>query len=320
MSEDGHSQSDDKESPPLKRARHNDQSSDAAKVKQPSVLSTMNTNLPPLSLSILGVEPLDEFIREIADFVHHMIVTRPVHPDAKVEVEAKLGILRDRTSGQRLMLPVLVETILIPNEVDVRFESNMSLNQHKHFNTMLNDLKLISSQPSHPTSPLEYTHVKVVDSFYSTEDREKVRVTREEKSNTVLEITRKIRLGDLNIYSPKRAADWRVSVSLEVPVSHPIGTPTHVRRKDRICYSHEEFNIDLTQVHSNNNATPNAPPEILHELEVEIARSGLLLSTAAKRGDPNVPEIDRNAFDELIRSFVNNARILVKNANDGWHT
>jgi hypothetical protein len=60
--------------------------------------------------------------------------------------------------------------------------------------------------------------------------------------------------------------------------------------------------------------------EILHELEVEIARSELLLSTAAKRGDPNVPEIDRNAFDELIRSFVNNARILVKNANDGWHT
>jgi polynucleotide 5'-triphosphatase len=110
MSEDGHSQSDDKESPPLKRARHNDQSWDAAKVKQSSVLSTMNTNLPPLSLSILGVEPLDEFIREVADFVHHMIVTRPVHPDAKVEVEAKLGILRDRTSGQRLMLPVLVET------------------------------------------------------------------------------------------------------------------------------------------------------------------------------------------------------------------
>ncbi|KAG2151322.1 CYTH-like domain-containing protein [Suillus clintonianus] len=285
-------------------------------------MNTAGSSLPPLSLSILGVEPLDEFIREIADFVHHMIVTRPVHPDAKVEVEAKLGVLRDRTTGQRLMLPVLVETILVPNlnEFDVRFESNMSLAQHKHFNTMLNELKLISSQPSHPTSPLEYTHVKVIDSFYPSEDREKVRVTREEKTNTVLEITRKIRLGDLNIYSPKRAADWRVSVSLEVPVSHPVGSPTHVRRKDRICYSHEEFNIDLTQVHSNNNATPNAPPEVLHELEVEIARPGLLLSTAAKRGDPNVSELDRNAFDELIRSFVNNARILVKNASEGWHT
>lgn len=58
---------------------------------------------------------------------------------------------------------------------------------------------------------------------------------------------------------------------------------------------------------------------MLHELEVEIARPALLLSAASKRGDPNIPEHERNAFDELIRSFVNNARILVKNANEGWH-
>ncbi|KIJ62601.1 hypothetical protein HYDPIDRAFT_93898 [Hydnomerulius pinastri MD-312] len=279
------------------------------------------TNLSPLSLSILGVEPLDEFIREIADFVHHMIMTRPnMGPDAKVEVEAKLGILRDRNSGQRISLPVLVETILVPNEIDLRFESNMSPNQHKHFNTLLNELKRISTEPSHPASPLEYKHVKVLDSFYSSDnprDREKIRVTREEKTGTVLEVTKKVRLGDLNIYCPKRAADWRISVNLEVPVPHPVGTPTHTRRKDRICYSHEEFNIDLTQVISN--AAPNAPPEVLHELEVEIARPNLLLSTATKRGDPNVSEYERSVFDELIRAFVNNARILVKNANEGWH-
>lgn len=69
------------------------------------------SSLPPLSLSILGVEPVDEFIREIADFIHHMIMTRPdVGPDAKVEVEAKVGVLRERMSGQRPKLPVLVET------------------------------------------------------------------------------------------------------------------------------------------------------------------------------------------------------------------
>lgn len=66
-------------------------------------------NLPPLSLSILGVEPMDEFIREIADFVHHMIVTRTEHVGS-VEVEAKVGILRDKASGQRVQFPVLVET------------------------------------------------------------------------------------------------------------------------------------------------------------------------------------------------------------------
>ena len=89
-----------------------------------------------------------------------------------------------------------------------------------------------------------------------------------------------MRLGDLNIYSPKCAADWRVSVNLEIPgelevclffsprlpaillvccqaflflidfyaVSHPLGSATHTRRKDRMSYSHEEFIIDLTQV------------------------------------------------------------------------
>jgi polynucleotide 5'-triphosphatase len=60
----------------------------------------------------------------------------------------------------------------------------------------------------------------LVDSFYAPDnprDRDKIRVTREEKSGMVIEVMKKVRLGDLNIHSPKRAADWRVSVSLEVP-------------------------------------------------------------------------------------------------------
>ena len=83
----------------------------------------------------------------------------------------------------------------------------------------MNNLKTTSAQPSHPASPLGYSHLYLVDSFYpsDTNDREKIRVTRDEKTGTVIECMRKIRLGDLNIYSPKRAADWRVSVNLEVP-------------------------------------------------------------------------------------------------------
>lgn len=40
-------------------------------------------------------------------------------------------------------------------------------------------------------------------------------------------------------------------------VTHPIGSPTHTRRKDRMSYSHEEFVIDLTQVTSS--TSPAAP-------------------------------------------------------------
>jgi polynucleotide 5'-triphosphatase len=67
--------------------------------------------LPPLSVSILGVDPQDELIREVADFVYATISAR-AHDlgDARIEVEAKVGVVRERASGQRLMLPVTCET------------------------------------------------------------------------------------------------------------------------------------------------------------------------------------------------------------------
>lgn len=99
-------------------------------------------------------------------------------------------------------------------------------------------------------------------------------------------------------------------------------------------YTHEEFVIDLTQVTTQE--SPSAPvrgicciyfrvilsslilrpqqPQQTHELELEIARPDLLLATADKRNDVSVSEHERSAFDELIRAFVNNARILVRNS------
>jgi len=64
---------------------------------------------------------------------------------------------------------------------------------------------------------VDYSHLHLVDTFYPGEGNEKIRVTRDEDTSTVVETMRKIRLGDLNVYSPKREADWRVSVNLEVP-------------------------------------------------------------------------------------------------------
>jgi len=152
----------------------------------------------------------------------------------------------------------------------------VSKHQHKHFNQLLNGLK---TAPSQSSTPLDYHHLYLVDSFYQADgnEREKVRVTRNEKTNQVVECVRKVRLGDLNIYSPKRAADWRVSVNVELPgaflcyaciclsniqkVSHPIGSASMTRRKDRLSYSHEEFSIDLTQVTSSTN--PNSQVSVL---------------------------------------------------------
>ena len=114
---------------------------------------------------------------------------------------------------------------------------------------------------------------------------------------------------------------------------HPLGSATHTRRKDRISYSHEEFSVDLTQVASYGASGSQVgliklteaglslnllQPELLHELELEFANPQLLTAAAVKRGDDNSPELERLAFDELIRAFVNNARILARNASGGW--
>lgn len=100
--------------PPSDRARTNGRNAPSS--SPPSSSSA----LPPLSLSILGVEPIDEFIREVADFVHHMIATRPAELQGDIEVEAKIGILRDRGTGSRLQLPVLVETstVIVTRHLD----------------------------------------------------------------------------------------------------------------------------------------------------------------------------------------------------------
>ncbi|KAI0036546.1 mRNA capping enzyme [Vararia minispora EC-137] len=279
-----------------------------------SISPTATTNgagLPPLSLSILGVEPLDEFTLEIADFIHHHVATRPAHLTGAIEVEAKLGVLRDKASGARLMLPVATETILASTFADTRFDANMSMAQHKHFNVLLNNLKTGASPRPGNAAEISYAHLHLVDSFYAGDGADKVRVTRDERTGDVHECMRKVRLGNLDIFCPKRAVDWRVSVNVEVPVPHPVGSATHTRKKDRMSYTHEEFRIDLTQVTS---STHGGPAEVLHELEIEVARPELLVALAAKRGEPGVPEHERDAFNELVRAFVNNARILVRNA------
>jgi len=86
--------------------------------------------------------------------------------------------------------------------------------QHKHFKQLIDQLK---NSPSSTSSPVGYSHHLLVDSFFNADKGERIRVTHVEETGTVLESMKKIRLGDLNIYSPKRDADWRISVNLEIP-------------------------------------------------------------------------------------------------------
>jgi polynucleotide 5'-triphosphatase len=80
-----------------------------------------------------------------------------------------------------------------------------------------------------------------------------------------------------------------------------------IRRKDRVTYTHQIFQIDLTQVTASNPGQAPQPPT--HELEVEFRHSKELMRVLAK----NDVVTKNEEFVELVRVFVNNIRILVRN-------
>lgn len=141
-----------------------------------------------------------------------------------------------------------------------------------------------AAAPSYTGAPIRYVHTKEIDSFYpsytdSKENRTKIRVTRDENTGQLKgdgkPCIQKSRVADMNIYSPKRGFDFRISISVEEPgelnddgdvkvfprpssrltlitALRPVPMPTtkamHSRWKNRVSYQHQAFTIDLTQV------------------------------------------------------------------------
>lgn len=85
-----------------------------------------------------------------------------------------------------------------------------------------------------------------------------------------------------------------------------------------MTYTHQSFKIDLTQVAPSNstNAAPQSS-ELLHELEIEFTDPGELMRLAKVRTRGTGAAWsgkEGELFDELVRVFVNNVRILIRNA------
>jgi hypothetical protein len=257
-----------------------------------------------LEPSIIAAEPFDEFLMEIADWIAHV-----THGLQNVEVEAKIGTLIDTRSGERLQLPSRVECILPDGFPDIRFEASVPQSSHAHLNQLLNDLAT-STVRSSGRAPIKYRHTRQIDSFYPLgSGSDKVRVSMDEASNELVACIIKKKIAHLNISSPRKPVDWRVSISVEEPASRPppAQRPLHSRRKDRLTYEHQAFLIDLTQV------TPSAPTQPqTHEMEVEFRDPTELckLAKARERGDQQAADM----YHELIYVFINNVRILAKNA------
>ncbi|KAI8323921.1 mRNA triphosphatase CET1, partial [Martensiomyces pterosporus] len=239
--------------------------------------------------NIFGVRPAEDIVRVVADFIYTHMTAR-----TNIEIEGKLGRLVDKKTGQRLILPVLSETV-IKDDKTIRFESNMTLPQHAQFNKILNQRVDETRRPDFKGSRVEYKHTKEIDHFYRV-DGTRVRVTTNKENGDIIGVITKNKIADLNIYSPRTKLDIRISINEERPLAKPdveANKPILERHKDRLSYKQDLWSFDLTQVvspeHEKGPVNPYAvgPPKTTpsvttHELEVEVAQPEVWMAERAK--------------------------------------
>ncbi|GAA98734.1 hypothetical protein E5Q_05422 [Mixia osmundae IAM 14324] len=257
----------------------------------------LDGTIRPLEASMLGLAPIDEFTREVADWI--WAFTRTLE---NVEIEAKLGTLIDNRTQARIIFPVAVETILTDAST-FRFESNMTVQQHGFYNQMLNTRFAESNKQEYDGERIQYVHTRHLDSIHSfpSDNFAKLRVTTDQKTGQVVPngVIIKRKVADMNVYCPKRSFDYRISVSIESPTVMPTDRPSRQRYKDRLSYRHQITQIDLTQVKSPETIEPR------HELELELTPTDLIMQEGAKQaaGQPSL-------YRDMIQVFLNNIRML----------
>lgn len=272
--------------------------------------------------------PYNDVVMQVADRIFDNILNCPfkLPKGSKWEIEAKLGHLIDKSTGERLNLPVRTETILDPvfAAQRVRFDSKMSMAQHKALNKYLN-LETTKSQSR--KEKIRYKHTVEIDKFYDVPEAimqqlpeevqkcrfrrpqftPRVRVATDARTGEVKEKIIKFRIEDVEILCPRlpNQCDYRISISVEYRYPFEVDNLIEVkedgrsqnRRKDRMSYAHQCMHLDLTQV-----KTEAGEPS--HEMEVELSPERVI-EEGMKSGNN-----EENRFEALVGTFLNYVRSL----------
>ncbi len=275
----------------------------------------------------------NEISRKVCDFIwvtavdDELVRKAITDPNTSLEVEARWGHIIEKRGFTRLRGYHESECVIRTDNIDVKFESTMTMEQHKRMNMYLNEQVRKSKAPDSSRQSVNYQHTREVDIFYELDQqefsalnpivqelinksgqRQRVRVTRDEKTGNVIRALIKHRVANLEISSPGTEWDYRIGVNLEInftgaldnlqPVVEPGKTAESMKRhKDRMSYSWMgAYQVDLTQV--------TQGPNKNHELELELD-ADVLVDHAGK-----VMRNEANKFEDLIDGMMNNLRVL----------
>ncbi|KAL5622076.1 hypothetical protein BROUX41_006021 [Berkeleyomyces rouxiae] len=287
-----------------------------------------------------GQKPLAEMPRAVADWIFLNVIQstegqEAVRNGGSIEVEAKLGVLIDKDTNERVQ-PFVATECLLQDNPRITFRSAMTEGQHQSFNNFLNDLTRKARAPrgrGPPRIPIDYQHLREVDKYFPLTPAlaaylppvartilsnqklpPKIRITLDQNDQSkVLSKIVKIRVADKSLYFPCGPLDCRISINLEVnwdgpmdeletAISNASGNNMQ-RSKDRLSYSQGPYQIDLTQVTS---TLGTRQPEKDHELEIELSSEAIL--EQGRRIFDNQP----HSYPELIEGFLDNIRMLAR--------
>ncbi|ORY86169.1 CYTH-like domain-containing protein [Protomyces lactucae-debilis] len=276
--------------------------------------------------SYMGIKVPSDMHLKLCQFIrHHLLGDGPYAGQPGLEIEAKLGRLVWKASGERMDFPLITAAMLTPGDardLPFRFVSDMSKRQHKAFNEHLN----AQVQDRARAGRIQYKHTRSTDRQFGPPTSgpavgkgRHVRVTTDDKTGAVLETMSKETLDSLNLYCPDAPFDIRISINMEH--KHPLPTAYHQgsaactgeRKKDRLTYKHQHYQIDLTQVTGAGagDRSGAASAQTTHELEVEVSNMEELARQARNEAD-QMP----NQFEPMVDSFLGTVILLSRAAKD----
>ncbi|KAI8175882.1 mRNA-capping enzyme subunit beta [Colletotrichum sp. SAR 10_75] len=298
--------------------------------------------------SILGTRPYEELSKQVADFLFKNI---SLHPDSgdiigrgvQFEIEAKMGLLIDRDTNERVEKFIGSECIL-HDTGRLAFKSSMTAAQHKGLNDFLNTL-VVQTDPRNPDPSargrvqIQYKHRRETDKFIELPNSMhsrlptcirallpprrpiKARITYDMKTKEVLAKIVKARVADLHLHLPTCPLDCRISINLEMPwdgpaeelerlaVSHEQKFPD--RNKDRLSYKQNHYQVDLTQVTQMTPGPGNTQKtDREHELEIELSPD--IVIDQQRRVMKNEP----HSYPQLVEGFIDNVRVLARRSRE----
>ncbi|KAI8964665.1 mRNA triphosphatase CET1 [Daldinia sp. FL1419] len=331
------------------------------KVEEPSHATTkdpfiFNGQPFPWEPSIGNETPKNILCREVADFLGIHVLQFPhleeVHNRGAVfEIEAKLGIIIDKMTNDRIYFPQIRAGECVLDSSRVAFRSSMTENQHRDLNEFLNEQVKASFPRNHATPPrvqVQYVHRREVDRFYELAPHMRQRVpacisgllqqgapikarvtTHEQNTSNILAKIVKARIADLNIHFPHLPLDCRISINLEWDWDGPVeeierGQNPNKERppdriKDRLSYKHGFYQIDLTQVKQGPATSGSQPGQAAasaakeHELEVELEARHLI------EHGRMLMQRKPNRYEDLVDGLVNNVRLLARRCPPPHH-